>query len=130
MPMKSQAFSAVVGVGHTETRYLVVPFEPLDVWPGITKVKIPRPDDPRGGQGYLVSGTMNGREFTGHIGQRYGATYMILNDTLLGHIGATDGDRIDVVVAPLPPPPSKESTPKTTKKKTTKKKAKQKKASR
>lgn len=119
--MKSHAFSAVVGVGHG-SHYLLVPFEPQDLWPGLTKVKIPRPDDPRGGQGYLVSGTMNGREFTGHIGQRYGTTYMILSDALRAHVGVGAGDPVDVVVTPLSPPPLQKAAKKTAQKKTAKKK--------
>lgn len=129
--MTPQTFTAVVGEhGKNDTHYVLVPFEPTQVWPGIEKVKIPRPDDPRGGFGWLITGSINGAAFDGHIGQRYGNTYIILNDTMMAHAGLVVGAAVEVIVAPLAPLPSKGSAKAATKKKTTKKKATQKKASR
>jgi hypothetical protein len=117
-------FSAVVVEGHG-TCALFVPFHPAERWPHVARVKIPRPDDPRGGQGWLVSGTLNGKAFDGHVGHRYGNSYIILSDTLLRHVGIAAGDAVDVVVAPIasasPTKTSKKKTTSTTKKKKKKK---------
>jgi hypothetical protein len=96
-----EGFRAVVGVGHKQTHYVLVPFDPRAKWPDIAPVKIPRPQDPRGGKGWLVTGTINGVPFDGHIGQRYGSTYLILEAPLLAMAKAREGDSVAVDVAPL-----------------------------
>jgi hypothetical protein len=93
-------FTATIDVGHDDVHYVEVPFHPKDEWQ-LEPVKIPRPKDPRGGKGWLVSGTIEGVKFEGHIGHRYGRTYLILDETLRKLAGVSAGDNVTIAVKPL-----------------------------
>ena len=95
-----RTFRGAVGVGHKDTHVVIVPFDPTVVWPEHESVSLSRQDDPRGGRGWPVSGTIDGLPFDGFVGRRYGRSYVILSPEFRASRSINEGDEVDVVVSP------------------------------
>jgi hypothetical protein len=95
-----RTFRAVVTVGHKDTHVVIVPFDPSVVWPGYAPVTLSREDDPRGGHGWPVSGTIDGQRFVGFVGRRYGRSYVILPAAFRTSGAIDEGDEVEVTVSP------------------------------
>jgi Domain of unknown function (DUF1905) len=98
--MTGQAFRGEVIVGHKRTHAIIVPFDPSNVWPDGAPVKMSLQDDPRGGSGWPVTGTIEGRPFDGFVGRRYGRSYIVVPTAWLAAGYVKEGDEVDVVIAP------------------------------
>lgn len=98
--MTTETFQAEVAVGHKDTHVVIVPFDPARRWPGVAPVALSTDDDPRGGRGWPVTGTVDGQPFRGFVGRRYGRSYVILPAPfrLAHHID--EGDVVEVSLTP------------------------------
>jgi hypothetical protein len=93
-----RTFRAEIVVGHKQTRVVIVPFDPAEAWPDLAPVALTLADDPRGGRGWPVSGTVAGRLFVGFVGRRYGRSYVVLPIEL--RRGLADGTEVEVTITP------------------------------
>jgi hypothetical protein len=98
--MDDRSFRGVVFVGPKDTYALGVPFDPAVEWPDHAAVRLSTDDDPRGGRGWSVVGTIAGATFEGFVGRRYGRSYIVLSPRLRAETGLRSGDEVDVCVAP------------------------------
>ena len=98
--MSSETFQAAVEVGHKDTHVVIVPFDPAQRWPEVPPVALSHRDDPRGGRGWAVTGTVDGEPFTGFVGRRYGRSYLILPAAFRQAHQIDEGDVVDVALAP------------------------------
>lgn len=98
--MSGDTFQAEVVVGHKDTHVVIVPFDPAQRWPDARPVPLSRDDDPRGGRGWAVTGTVDGAPFDGFVGRRYGRSYLILSPGFRQARQIDEGDVVDVELAP------------------------------
>jgi hypothetical protein len=98
--MADQAFGSQVYIGHKGVHAVDVPFDPRDVWPDLSPETVARKEDPRGGQGWPVTGTVNGVPFEGHVGLRYGRNYLILPLDVRVAADIVEGDVVEVHLTP------------------------------
>ncbi|MDQ1424849.1 MAG: hypothetical protein QOD72_2347 [Acidimicrobiaceae bacterium] len=98
--MTPRTFRTAVTVGHKDTHVVIVPFDPSDVWPGCAPVALSLEEDPRGGRGWPVSGTIGGWPFDGFVGRRYGRSYIILAPAFRTLRAINEGDEVEVTVSP------------------------------
>jgi Domain of unknown function (DUF1905) len=94
--MHEQVFQAEIIVGHKDTHVVTVPFHPSEVWPGMRPVRMTADDDPRGGRGWPVTGTIDDTPFVGFVGHRYGRSYVILSPELRRAADVAAGDQVAV----------------------------------
>jgi hypothetical protein len=99
----TRTLKAKLMLGHKYTYAIVVPFDPTDEWPAIAPVTMTLQDDPRGGRGWPVAGSVNGREFTGFVRRRYGQSYVVVPPGFRKDLAIDDGDEVDVTVSPRLP---------------------------
>lgn len=98
--MSSETFQAEVVVGHKDTHVVIVPFNPAQRWPRASPVSLSRDDDPRGGRGWAVTGTVDGAPFAGFVGHRYGRSYLILPAAFRQANEIDEGDVVEVALEP------------------------------
>lgn len=100
--MSSETFQAEVVVGHKDTHVVIVPFDPAQRWPAAEPVPLSAADDPRGGRGWAVTGTVDGAAFAGFVGRRYGRSYLILPAAFRRAHQIDEGDVVEVALEPTP----------------------------
>ncbi len=98
--MAVETFQAEVVVGHKDTHVVIVPFDPAIRWPDLAPVALSLDDDPRGGQGWPVAGTVDGQPFRGFVGRRYGRSYLILPPAFRHAHEIDAGDVVEVGLDP------------------------------
>ncbi len=103
MGVAERAFRTEVITGHKGTYALVVPFDPAEAWPGLAPRPMSKRDDPRGGRGWPVTGSIAGLPFEGFVGRRYGRSYVVLGPALREMAGLEPGDAVDVTLSPGAP---------------------------
>jgi hypothetical protein len=92
--MSKARFEAELLLGHKGVTCIVVPFDPEAVWA--------RPPHRLAGRrhGWLVKGTMNEVRFEGHVGDRWGRFFIIVEPEIREKAGLSVGDMVKVVVEP------------------------------
>ena len=98
--MADQAFRSEVSVGTWVSTLSTSPLDPSKVWPDLSTAAMIREEDPRGGQGWPVTATVNGVRFDGHVGLRYGRNYLVLGSDVRLATGAVEGDVVEVHLQP------------------------------
>lgn len=102
--MQTERFEAEVVVGHKGTHVVIVPFDPAQRWPGTAPLALSRKQDPRGGRGWPVTGTVDGAAFAGFVGRRYGRSYLILPAAFRQAQRIDEGDVVTVELQPATAP--------------------------
>lgn len=87
-------FDAELLEGHKGVVFVIVPFDPEETW-GDKPVRLAGRR-----HGWLVRGTVQGHEFEGYVGDRWGRFFVALGDALLEAAGLSVGDQIRVVLEP------------------------------
>ena len=89
-----QRFRAEILDGHKGPA-VIVPFDPAKTW-NAEPAKVPAPWK----SGYLVKGKMNEKAFEGWIGNRWGRSFILVDEGLQGRMRAKVGDVVTVAVVP------------------------------
>ena len=92
--MKKAQFEAELIQGHKSITAVIVPFDPEQEW----SLKPIRLDTRR--HGWLITGTANGVEFDGYIGQRWGRFFIIIDRELRKAADVSVGDTMKMTVKP------------------------------
>jgi hypothetical protein len=93
MPRKA-AFEAELIEGHKGVTVVIVPFDPEEVWDD-------KPVRLAGRRhGWPVTGTVDGKKFTGYVGDRWGRFFVIITPAVRAAAGVEVGDTLTVTLAP------------------------------
>jgi hypothetical protein len=92
--MRKTRFEAELIEGHKGVTVVVVPFDPEDKW----SQKPIRLDARR--HGWLITGTVNGIEFEGFVGERWNRFFIIIESDLRALAKVSVGDTLKVVIEP------------------------------
>ena len=92
--MKKQRFEAELIEGHKGVTVVLVPFDPEERW----SQKPVRLDRRR--HGWLITGTANGVEFDGYIGERWNRFFITIDSGLRKAAEVTVGDTLEMIVEP------------------------------
>lgn len=87
-------FDAELIEGHKGVTVVIVPFDPEEGW----SQKPVRLDSRR--HGWLITGTVNGVQFDGYIGERWGRFFIIIEPELREAAGVSVGDKLRMIVQP------------------------------
>jgi hypothetical protein len=94
MPKPPVKFETQLVEGHKGVTVAIVPFDP-EVLFGQPPVRL----DPRR-DGWLITGTANGKKFDGYIGNRWGNFFIIVDADLRAAAKLSVGDPIFFAIAP------------------------------
>ena len=92
--MRKTRFEAELIEGHKGVTVVLVPFDPEEKW----SQKPIRLDARR--HGWLITGTVNGIEFEGFIGERWNRFFIIIENELRALAKVSVGDPLKLVIEP------------------------------
>jgi hypothetical protein len=87
-------FEAQLIEGHKGVTVVIVPFDPEQGW----SQKPVRLESRR--HGWVITGTANGAQFDGYIGERWGRFFIIIDSELREAAGVSVGDRLRMSIRP------------------------------
>ena len=87
-------FEAELIEGHKRITVVIVPFNPEEGW----SQKPVRLAGRR--HGWLITGTVNGVQFDGYIGERWGRFFTIIDPDVRKQAGVSVGDTLRMVIQP------------------------------